>query len=173
MDLRRIGVVGRLLAATMLTGVALLASGCGDSNGDDGGGDATGAQATSDQREQGSDEGAAETLDDDAQIKAVYAKLTDAFYADDATAFCDLLTKSAQRELASVAPKPMSCVEFVTDLVAEDKQGRKGDARPSIVKLTVKGDRAVALTKTPRSLRYRVTFVKQDGTWKINGGIGG
>ena len=152
-------------AAAFCAAVALAVSGCG--SGDDADGDAGGsgdaAAKTSEQPPAARDSGTPED-----RIRATYAALIDAFYDHDAAEFCALMSEAGKRQMIE-ATGAKDCETHVDKLVALDKTGRPGDAKPKLVKVTVRGDRALAVAKTPRSLRYGVKFAQEGDTWVVDG----
>ena len=52
---------------------------------------------------------------------------------------------------------------------AKELAARIDDAKPKLVKVSVRGDRALAVAKTPRSLRYGVKFAQEGDTWVVDG----
>ncbi len=147
--------------AALVLALGLVA--CGDSGDEAGPGrDATAAQEGT----------AAAGGTDEEQIKAVFGRFKDAFFAGDAEEACALLTERAQKQLAAVGKGAPDCVTRFTQMVAINRKGRPGDAKPHVDSVTVKGGEAVAILKAPGSrLTTKAPFVKEDGDWKIDGGF--
>lgn len=163
------------LAAAIL--VAAMLAACGDSgDSDSGDGGQRAADVANGPVDGGPDGDAGDAKDAgdpeaEREIRALYAELADAFYGNDPEGLCSLLTKSAQQQLGALSEPPTTCVNRAREIIEQNQKGSPGGGRPRIVSLTVNGDRARALAKAPRTLRYPVPFVKVDGTWKVDGGF--
>lgn len=138
----------------VMLALALGAASCGDSEDADGGGDAAAAE-----RKQ------VFANTPDGRIRATYADFVDVFYERDAQAICDLMTQRTQRELAKQMRKDKSCKSRVGFYF--DNGSRPVKDKPKILRIKIKGSRAVAVTQVKGSRRYPVSFAKEDGEWKL------
>lgn len=95
------------------------------------------------------------------EIASVYVKHVDAYYTGAPKTVCETMTRAAR---AAVAGKG-TCEQWVKSTLSG---GDISPNRPYIVKLDLRGDRASALVKTKNSQRYPLTFVKEDGEWRVS-----
>jgi len=159
------------LPLVVVLGVAALA-GCGDSDDGDGGSNGGAAASQPADTQPGGAAKPAKGGSDEEQIRAVYATLREAFYGDDPKGVCATMTESAQKRFGAISPPAVTCVERAARVNAANSTGRDGDDRPDIVAMRIRGDRAIAQAKTPRTLSYPVPFARVNGEWKVDGGFG-
>jgi hypothetical protein len=155
----RMGPLARLVAVAMASVALTATAGCGDS--DDGesvakDGQSAAQQATDTKPVAGTP---------DAEIRAVYERYVDAFYAKDVAAVCALFTKKMQKDIGNGTPCKKTLRGFI-------KSGSISTKRPYVTKVKVKSPAsATAWVKTQTSKSYRIPFQKVDGEWKANGGL--
>ncbi|HEY0714329.1 MAG TPA: hypothetical protein VGF45_16725 [Polyangia bacterium] len=102
----------------------------------------------------------------DEQVRATYDTLVDALYAKKTQSVCDLLTPAAEKRLAEKS----TCAKKLTNFIDSLGGGLIKD-RPKVIKVTIRGDRALARAKTRKSNAYTIPFLNNNGTWQIDGGF--
>lgn len=146
------------VACALCIAAALAFVSCG--GGDD---DADGDAAAKAQRP--ADAAQLPTTGPKAEIESTYEEYVDGMFHRDARAVCQTMTRSAQAKFGAGE----SCVSRFETVFSTQTLVLK---RPYIAKLHVRGDEATARVKTRTSKQYPTHFAKQDGVWKISGGVG-
>lgn len=153
----------RMIVAAATVALALGAAACGSED-DDGGGGATAAGDTASGDAGGP--ASADPKDPEAQIRAAFAAYVDSVFAGDYEKTCGLVSSAQHRILRKMGGK---CERQFRTLLGGEPPG---SAKPRIVKLQVKGNKAKlrALTEGDAASRP-LDFVRERGEWKVASGV--
>ncbi len=146
----------RLVALLVSLALALGVVACGGS--DEDGSDAD-AKPTAGSAASGSEE---------KQIEAAFYQMQKDFYKGDGEAVCSALTKLAQKQAAGLGIGPVTtCAKRLAPL--GKKSADQSYRAPNIVSIKLDGDKAVVVTKKPKSdlPAQKVPYKKEDGRWKM------
>lgn len=149
--------------ALLFVACALGVGACGDSDDDGSAGAATTQAADS-----------TSPVSDKSQIRKEMLALQDAFYAGKGKEWCARVTEQAASGTAKAASvdKNLTCVGAIKQSVPVPVAPRfVKQYRAKILSIKVSGDKATLTVSQSKQPPRRLSFVKQDGTWKFNSSL--
>ncbi len=159
------------VATIVAVAMAVGSIGCGGSDSDDD----TGAKTANATSTTATPDAPATPKEARLKVRAAMARLQDAFYSGDAKTMCDGMTASITKQIAAAgAPKDKNatCESVVKVYAIPIPASESREQKATILGVTVKGDRASVRASQQGRRAYKVPFVKEDGEWKMNMGLG-
>lgn len=154
--------ISKLVALVATFAVALALGACGDSD-DDG----SGSQASASQTEATTSTDGSGSPEE--QVEAAFDQIQTDFRAGRYETVCDSLTaRGVQQTTVAGGSEYPTCVAFVREAGRLLRQSASSEFRPSVIKVRVNGDNAVATIKLGDVKTRNYVFAKEDGAWKLD-----
>lgn len=110
--------------------------------------------------------------DDESQaVRTAFGELRQDFATEDLDGLCSRLSRSARKQIGSFGHrKPRGCWIDAAEFVMTQKKSRinRRTPAPRVVEIAVDGDMATVMAILGRGSKSRVSFVKEDGRWKLD-----
>lgn len=164
--------VRMLVASCAIAAAIATTTACGDDTAQTSGGDETSQTEAGEKATTASspDANSAESTTDEGQIRALVARIQEAFKTGDGKVVCDSLTEAGQRDLAKYGRTmsvPGPCANVAASITAQNRASKIPQPPVRVVTVRVNGSTATALMKIDGTAPLRQQYDKIDGEWKV------